>query len=136
VFGAVIDGADMAREAMTARMRTALAHPQLHCLARLLGRHPLGPPEYEVDGAALVEAAHAQGKALEICADPDRLDVDERTADAARLAGVPLFIGTYASGADGLARMRYGLNIARRAWCPADAIANTWPLARLEEWLR
>jgi DNA polymerase (family 10) len=92
-------------------------------------------PDYEVDAAALVEAAHAHGKALEICTDPERLDINERAADMARAAGVPLFIGTYARAADELVRMRYGLNIARRAWCPAAVIGNTWTLAQMQEWL-
>jgi DNA polymerase (family 10) len=135
VFGAIVDAPGSASGDMTARLCAALAQPGLHCLARPLGHHPLGVPDYEVDAAALVEAAHAHGRALEICADPERLDIDERAADMARAAGVPLFIGTYARDADELVRMRYGLNIARRAWCPAAVIGNTWTLAQMQKWL-
>jgi DNA polymerase (family 10) len=136
VFGAVVDEFGMSRDDMTERMRKGLAQAAIHCLARPLGRHPLGAADYEVDAAALVEAAHAHGKALEICADPERLDVDERTADMARELRVPLFIGTHAKRAEEFLRLRYGVNVARRSWCTPAAIANTWTLEQLQKWLR
>jgi DNA polymerase (family 10) len=65
---------------------------------------------------------------LEINAQIDRLDLNDVAIGTAREAGVKLVISTDAHRVEELAWMSYGVNQARRGWCTAADIANTWPL--------
>jgi DNA polymerase (family 10) len=107
---------------MDSRHVSIIAHPT----GRLIGeREP-----YEVDAEAIVAAAADSGCCLELNADPDRLDLTDIHAHAARSAGVKLAISTDAHALAGFANMRFGVDQARRAWLePADVI-NTLPLSR------
>lgn len=136
VLTAVHTHLDMPREAMTERIVRALHHPRVHVLAhptsRLLGkRAPIA-----VDVERVIAAAAATGVLLEINAQPDRLDLDDVFARAARDAGVGLVISTDAHHADELRFLRYGVDVARRAWCEAKDVANTLPLRALRARLR
>jgi len=52
-------------------------------------------------------------------------------ASRARDLGVKLVIGTDAHAAAHLAFMKFGVGVARRAWCEAQHILNTLPLEEL-----
>ena len=106
---------------------TIIAHPT----GRLIGeREP-----YEVDIEAVVAAAADHGCHLELNADPDRLDLTDIHAHAAKSAGVRLAISTDAHTTGGFANMRFGVDQARRAWVePADVI-NTRPLSKFRKQL-
>src|SRR5439155_201967 len=84
-----------------------LAHPT----GRLLGaRDP-----YDVDLDAVYEAARAHGKALEINASPERLDLNDVHARRAAGLGVPVAISTDTHWLANLDNLELGLGIARRA---------------------
>jgi DNA polymerase (family 10) len=91
---------------------------------------------YQVDFDQILKAAADHGVALEINAQPERLDVDDGQARAAHEAGVPLVINTDAHRIEELACMRYGVDQARRGWCEARHVLNTRPLAELRKALR
>ena len=102
-----------------------------HPTGRLIGEREA----YEVDMEAVIAAAREHGCHLELNADPDRLDLNDISAHAAKAAGVKLAISTDAHSAAGFANMRFGIDQARRGWLePADVI-NTLPLARLKKLL-
>ena len=84
----------------------------------------------------VIEAARETATALEINADPARLDMTDVVARAAAGAGVLISIDSDAHHPDGLASVRYGVGIARRAWIEPRQVVNTWPLADLSAWLR
>jgi histidinol phosphatase-like PHP family hydrolase len=85
--------------------------------------------------AILREAAETE-TAIEINSWPNRLDVDEGHARRAKELGVKLVINTDAHADDQLAYMRYGVELARRAWlAPADVL-NTLPLDALMAYLK
>jgi DNA polymerase (family 10) len=98
----------------------------------LLGKR--APTAVEV--ARVISAAASTGVLLEINAQPDRLDLDDVYARAARDAGVGLVISTDAHHADELRYLRYGVDVARRAWCEPKHVANTLPLPALRARLR
>jgi DNA polymerase (family 10) len=78
----------------------------------------------------------AYGCHLELNADPDRLDLNDINAHAAKAAGVKLAISTDAHSTAGFANMRFGIDQARRGWLePADVI-NTFPLSQLRKLLK
>jgi DNA polymerase (family 10) len=117
----------MTKAAMTRRIVRALQHPRVHILGHPTGRLIGKREPYAVDMAAIVKAASDHGVMLEINAQPDRLDLNDRFAAMAREAGVPLVISTDAHRIAELDYLRLGVDQARRAWCTARDIANTRP---------
>jgi DNA polymerase (family 10) len=90
----------------------------------------------DVDLEAVFNAALRYGKALEINAMPDRLDLKDLHARRARELGVMLVIGTDAHAAAHLGFMKSGIGLARCAWCRPKDILNTRPLKEVLEYLR
>ena len=84
---------------------------------------------------ALCEAAAAHGTALEINANPKRLDLRDRHVRTAVACGAMVSINTDTHTADHLDFLRYGVLTARRGLLTADQCPNAWPLDRLLEWL-
>lgn len=115
----------MDREAMTARILTAMNSPYLNILGHLTGRLLLSRDPYPLDLDRIFGAAAERGIAIEINADPERLDLDWRVLPAARAAGVMISIGADAHNLAGLGNVDYGVGIARKGGLgPAD-ILNT-----------
>jgi len=136
VLASVHTHLDMPRAAMTDRIVRAIRHPAVHVLAhptsRLIGKRA----PTAVDLERVIAAAAATGALLEINGQPDRLDLDDVYARAARDAGVGLVISTDAHHVDELRYLRYGVDVARRAWCEPKHVANTLPLGAFRARLR
>jgi histidinol phosphatase-like PHP family hydrolase len=124
------------RATMTKRFVTAAENPRVniigHPLTRKIGRRP--PVETDLD--ALYAACARTGTALEINASPDRMDLPPQHIAAAREAGVKFAIDTDAHSLVDLTNMRYGVAAARFGGLTSADVINTWPLDRLEEFLR
>ena len=84
---------------------------------------------------AILRRAAETGTALEINAWPNRLDLNEEHARRAKELGVRLVINTDSHSADQLAYLRYGVEVARRAWLEPRDVLNTLPLERLLAYL-
>ncbi len=110
---------------MTARMIKAIEHPSVtiigHLTTRLLGQRE--PVEFDLE--AVLEAARDTGTALEINASPERLDLRDTHAYRAREMGIPLVINTDSHHHTHLDKRRFGVAVARRAWCRPEDILNT-----------
>ena len=110
---------------MTARMIKAMEHPSVtiigHLTTRLLGQRK--PVEFDLE--AVLQAARDTGTALEINASPERLDLKDTHAYRARELGVPLVINTDSHHYTHLDKRRFGVAVARRAWCRPEDILNT-----------
>ena len=91
---------------------------------------------YDIDMDAVISAARKAGCHLEINAEPDRLDLNDFHAHAAKLAGVKLAVSTDAHSIDAFQCMRFGIDQARRAWLTASDVLNTRPLAELRKLLK
>ena len=127
---------NLSRAAMTRRIVRALQHPHARILAHPTGRLIGSREPYQVDFDEIIKAAADHHVALEINAQPERLDLDDGQARAAHEAGVMLVVSTDAHRAEELACMRYGVDQARRGWCEARHVLNTLPLDRLHEVLK
>ena len=114
----------LGRDEMTARFLRAIASPYLSILGHPTGRLLLSREPYEVDLDAIFEAAGAAGIAIEINADPHRLDLDWRVLRRAREAGVMISIGADAHNIAGLANVAFGVGIARKGGLGPDDILN------------
>ena len=123
------------RRRMTRRLVAAVSHPCVHALAhpsgRLIGERD--PVAFDLD--AVVEAAVGNGVALELNANPKRLDLDDSAVRRARELGAMITINTDAHDPAGFGHMRFGVDQARRGWLEAPDVINTLSLADLREWL-
>jgi DNA polymerase (family X) len=119
--------------AMTKRICTALANPYLtllgHPTGRLLGRRE----PYPVDMDAVIEAAATHGKALEINASAERMDLRDEYARRAKARGVKISVNADAHSPAGLGLLPWGLSMARRAGLTAPDVINTYPLSELRK---
>jgi DNA polymerase (family 10) len=122
------------RERITERALNAIRNPHIDILGHPSGRLINEREGGDYDWEALFHAAAEHDVALEINADPARLDLNETHARRAVELGCRLTISTDAHHPDGLNQIVYGLSVARRAWVTPDVVINTWPLDKLLAW--
>ena len=121
---------------MTARIIRALEHPCTTMLGHPTGRLLLKREGYAVDVAKVIDAALANGVAIELNANPQRLDLDWRYWRRAAERGLRCFINPDAHDTAGLDHVRAGINAARKGWLTAEHIVNTRGLAEVRRYLR
>jgi DNA polymerase (family 10) len=131
VIAAVHSGMNQSEEKMTSRVIEAIENPDVDMIAhptcRLIGeREPVS-----IDLEAVFRAAARHNKIVEINAMPERLDLRDTHAFRARELGLRLAIGIDAHSVAHLAFMRFGVGVARRAWCEPKHILNTLPVEEL-----
>jgi DNA polymerase (family 10) len=119
---------NLGEKEMTARMLAAMDNPYLTIIGHPTGRLLLSRDPYPVDLDAVMEKAAAAGIALEINADPHRLDLDWRVLRRARDGGVTISIGADAHNVAGLGYVEYGVGMARKGWLGRDDILNARPV--------
>lgn len=124
------------REQITKRLLNAIKNPHVDCIghptARLLSRRESS----DVDMNAVIDAAVQYGTALEINANPERLDLDAQYIRLAVQKGALLSINTDAHSASMMDTRHYGILTARRGWAEAKHVINTWPYEKFIEWVR
>jgi DNA polymerase (family 10) len=118
---------NLGEKEMTARMLAAMDNPYLTIVGHPTGRLLLSRDPYPIDLDAVMEKAAATGVALEINADPHRLDLDWRVLRRARDRGVTISIGADAHNVAGLGYVEYGVGMARKGWLAGEDILNTRP---------
>lgn len=121
----------MGRQEMTRRIVRAMEHGHVDILGHPTGRLLGARDPYEVDIEAVIDAAARTGTVLEINASPERLDLKDTYARAAKERGVRLEVGTDAHSAAQLRHMSLGVSVARRGWLEAADVINTLPLPKL-----
>jgi DNA polymerase (family X) len=136
VIASVHSRFSMNRETMTARVLRALDDPHVTILGHPTGRLLLSREGYAIDMEAVIEKAAERGVALEINADPHRLDLDWRHCQLARSLGCAFEIGPDAHSTRGLANMEFGVGIARKGWLGASDVINTLGATQITERLR
>lgn len=121
--------------AMTQRICTALASPHVDILGHPTGRIMGQREGYPLDIDAVIATAAQYGKALEINASPERMDLCDEHVKKAKAAGVKIAINCDAHSVKMLGNLSWGLCIARRAGLEASDVLNCWDLATLRGWL-
>ncbi len=124
IIGSIHSRFTLTREEMTERICRALTSPYLAILGHPTGRLLLAREAYPVDLDRIFEVAAANQVAIEINADPHRLDLDWRVLRAARAAGVMITIGSDAHTVAGIANVRWGIGVARKGGLGRDDILN------------
>jgi DNA polymerase (family 10) len=134
VLAAVHSRFTLPRHEMTARIVRALANPYVNILAHPTGRLIGEREPYDVDLDPVFEAARAHGKAVEINASAQRLDLNDVHARRAADLGVSVAISTDTHWLANLDTIELGLGIARRAWIGPAQVVNALPVADLLAW--
>lgn len=128
-------GLRQSREQVTERLLNAIKNPHVDIIG-----HPRGQliPEREpadLDMDAVFAAAKEHHTALEINANPRRLDLDEVYSRRAQELGIKLTINTDAHDGDQLELAHYGVSSARRGWIEKDSVINTWSTEQFLNWI-
>ncbi len=126
VVASIHTGMDIDRETMTKRIVTALRNPFTTMLAHPTGRILLSREPYEVDMDAVLEEAFRNNVALELNANPSRLDIDWRLIEPFISAGGIIVLSPDAHTVEGLDDMEFGLKLARKGFLTAGACLNSF----------
>jgi len=134
VVAAVHSGFKQDKEKMTRRIVRALENPLVHILAHPSGRLLGARDPYEVDLDEVMEVVKQYGKALEINAYFERLDLDDIHCRKAKEMGIRVGIGTDAHHLDQMWMVSLGVAVARRGWLESKDVLNTLPLKGILKW--
>ena len=134
-IGSVHSQFSMDIDRMTERVLAVIRSGKIDILGHPTGRIVLGRKGYELHLREVIEAAIEHDVALEINANPYRLDLSDVNARLAIDMGAKLAINADAHYHEELGLMRYGVMTARRAWVEAGSVVNCWQLAELRGWL-
>ena len=124
------------REQITERMLNAIKNPHVDIIGHPRARHIPDREPADLDMEAVLQAAKEHDVALEINANPLRLDLDDIYARRAQEMGIKLTINTDAHRIDHMDLLHYGVNYARRAWIRPENVINTWSLDQLLAWVQ
>jgi DNA polymerase (family 10) len=124
------------RQQMTERLLRALENPYVDILGHPTGRRMLKRDAYAVDMEAIVATAGRLGVALEINSQAARLDLNDVHARLAHERGTTLVISSDAHSRRGLAALRWGVLVARRAWLDPTRVLNARPFDEMRRSLR
>jgi DNA polymerase (family 10) len=127
-------GAD--RETATERLVGAVEHPETDILGHPTGRRLNDRAGLNPDLDRLVAAAADAETALEVNANPRRLDLNDEAVRVAVEAGAPIAVDTDAHSVGGLNLRRYGVHTARRGWAEAANVVNARSASGLQSFLR
>ncbi len=112
------------KDGMTARLVRAIENEHVDCLAHPTGRKIGERPPYDADWDAVFHAAAEHDCALEINANPIRLDLSAELARRAVAAGCKLAIGSDAHAPEHFDFLRLGVLTARRGWASKERMLN------------
>jgi DNA polymerase (family 10) len=124
------------RERMTERVLTAIRHPAVSVLGHPTGRLLLAREPFALDLERVLLEAARLGVAVELNANPQRLDLDWRHGRALAEAGGVISIGPDAHRVEGLDHTCLGVGIARKAWLEPRHVLNCRELRSLQAFLR
>lgn len=134
VIGAIHSSFSQTEEKIMKRLYSALENPYVSLIAHPTGRLIGRRPGYKVDVEKLIEKAKETNTALEINANPNRLDLSSDWIRKVQEAGVNIAINTDAHSYPMLDHMKYGVGVARKGWVKKDMVMNTWTKEKLMDY--
>ena len=126
---------ELDQKAMTERVLRAVEHPLVDILAHPTGRLLNRREPFAMDVETVLTAAAEYQVAVELNANPNRLDFSDVHVYRAKELGVKVVISTDAHAPRGLENMRFGVDQARRGWLEPGDVVNTLPLDDFLAWL-
>jgi DNA polymerase (family 10) len=120
----------------TERLLMAIEHPMVHVIGHPTGRLINEREGLAPDMATLVAAATEHDTALELNANPWRLDLRDRHVRLAAEAGTLVTIDTDAHKPADFELLKFGILTGRRGGLTQDLCPNCWEAERLHGWIR
>lgn len=120
----------------TERIIRAMDNPYLQILGHPTGRLLNKRDPMDIDLESIIEAAKERKVAMELNAQPDRLDLPHNYCKFAADMGVAIVLSTDAHSMENLRRMASGVTEARRGWLTKEDVVNTRPLGEMLEMLK
>ena len=136
IIGAVRDGFDLTKAEQTKRLVQAVTHPRLSILSHPTGRSVGEREPFDVDMAKVAKAAAQAGTALELSADPARMDLTDLHCHTAQEAGAQISVTAEAIRPAEFERLTLGIVQARRGWLGPSDVLNVRSAADLEKTFR
>jgi DNA polymerase (family 10) len=136
VIASVHSNFNQTKQKMTKRLTTAMESGRVTILGHPTGRKIRTKKSYPLDMEELFAASKRNGTFLEINAFPERLDLDDFHARAAKEAGCNLVINTDAHNKGHFKYMRLGIAVARRGWLEEKDVVNALPLKGVKKLLK
>lgn len=134
VIASVHNGLDMPKAKMMKRFRNAITNPYTRIVGHPTGRLLLKRDGSDLDMNELIELAAEHNTAIEINANPWRLDLDWRHGNKAKETGLLSAINPDAHSTEGIDYITYGVRIARKAKFEKGRILNTKNADELAKW--
>lgn len=119
----------MTEKEATERVIRAIENPHVDILGHLTGRLLLSREGYPLNIRAVIDAAAETQTAIEINANPARLELDWRHLAYAKEKGVQIPINTDAHSIVGLSDMHFGVGIARKGGLEKSDVQNALSLS-------
>jgi DNA polymerase (family X) len=133
VVASVHSRLDMDPAEMTRRLVRAIRNRNVDVIGHPSGRVIGYREPSDFDLGEVLRAARAEGCALEVNSQADRLDLADTACLAAKQAGVKLVISSDSHSTHGFNSLQYGVNQARRGWLEPEDVLNTRPLTQLHQ---
>lgn len=126
----------MNEEDMTRRLIKAIENPYTTIVGHLTGRLLLRREPYALNIHKVIDACIANGKVIELNAQPNRLDMDWRFWHAAAKKGLKCSINPDAHSTTDLLYYQVGINMARKGWLTKSDVINTYSLNKIQTYLK
>jgi len=117
----------------TERVLAAMESPYVDCIGHVTNRKINKRAGSPIDLERVIEKAIETGTFLEINSQPDRLDLMDVHARAAREAGLKVVIDSDGHEVGALDFLEFGVGQARRAWMTKDDVLNTRTWKQIEK---
>jgi DNA polymerase (family 10) len=115
------------------RFFAAMENPYVDCIGHLTGRKLNKRPPIDIDIERVIEKALETNTFLEMNSQPDRLDLRDVHARAAREAGLNVVIDSDGHEIGAQAYVEFGVGQARRAWLTKADVVNTRTWKQIEK---
>lgn len=116
------------RETIMKRLTAALKNHHVDLIAHPTGRLIGKRDGYDVDVELLIDLAKETNTALELNANPHRLDLSAKWLKIAQERGVKIMINSDAHNLEMLEDMAIGVASAKKGWIKKETVINTWEL--------
>ena len=136
VVAAIHNGLTQDEETMTNRILKALEHPSVTMLAHASSRLLLRREPSQVNMQKIIDAAVANGKIIELNANPMRLDMDWRYWRRAAEKGLLCCINPDAHALHHFDYQKAGVLAARKGWLTSKEVFNTRTILEVKEYLK
>lgn len=117
------------------RLIRAIENPHTHILGHMTGRLLLSRTGYPIDHGLIIDACAANGMAIELNANPQRLDMDWTWIPSALEKGVLISINPDAHVRESIHFMKYGVNVARKAGLTKEQCLNSKNAQEFATWV-